>query len=863
LLEEQPMSVSHDFVQQTMEGGDLPKAEDMARLLVQENPTDANAYLLLGRILGMQGKYEDTAKALRESIQLDEKNPDAWRLLGLTSEFLAQYEEAIQSFKKALTLGQNQSQLHYYLGRIYANYAYRQRDANQARRHLHKSIEAERPPREAFLELAALEQPQRAVYVLQNALKRFPQEFEFYERLTALYLGSLNDTVGALATVTSAAEKEVMTDQLRFSAAVAHIRLGEHAQARQFLQDIETDNTEIDRFLRCMQTVTLIEQSIYEAAEPLVRSVIVEDLTNRLGFAAHCLLICCLMRQSRNHEAERVLAEVPENQSLYPLLLTGYPLGDYDLDLYLMEDLDGLAAKSTDRIVIGKARGLRALYKYSSRNDQADSALTGLIRDDLSFALGVFPDNMIYHQHLGYVLEELGDWREAIRQYLAAQFNSDVDLGINLHFLERVYQNKGEFTQLLNEIDQIIDSTYLGRERFIEYFLGQMVEFLYSKQEYKLVVRAAKQFSYQDFLDAGVLFELAYSYIETNDRKRGKICYETYLKNRGENSAVCNNLGLIYEKDGDYNEAARLFQKAIEIDKEDEIASRNLRRVQDVIQQILEQRRAAEKAVDLYMQEPTNIKRALARLYEERSSDELILCRMSRLASLLNLPEGEASQHLESFIGKRYLERVAGHVLQFDGEVLKASTILIPHFERELAIANHDEFVGRLTLEISAENLERKYGYDQSLLNRLSVVTSPELIVFLRRDMREAVFSLATQSYKATLILCGSIVEAILLDRLQTRRDSAIRSLENVFAKANKRMTADDKDIERWTLERLLDVAREENIISENLYHWGHGIRGFRNLVHPGVEQRKKIDVSRDGAEIAWQVVKHLLNELS
>jgi hypothetical protein len=64
-------------------------------------------------------------------------------------------------------------------------------------------------------------------------------------------------------------------------------------------------------------------------------------------------------------------------------------------------------------------------------------------------------------------------------------------------------------------------------------------------------------------------------------------------------------------------------------------------------------------------------------------------------------------------------------------------------------------------------------------------------------------------------------------------------------------------------LDRLLDVALEEKIISDNLYHWGHGIRGFRNLVHPGVEQRKTIEVSRENAEMAWNVVKRLLSEMS
>ena len=61
----------------------------------------------------------------------------------------------------------------------------------------------------------------------------------------------------------------------------------------------------------------------------------------------------------------------------------------------------------------------------------------------------------------------------------------------------------------------------------------------------------------------------------------------------------------------------------------------------------------------------------------------------------------------------------------------------------------------------------------------------------------------------------------------------------------------------------MLDVALEEKMISENLYHWGHGLREFRNLVHPGVEHRKSIEISRENADMAWNVIRRLLKELS
>ena len=128
--------------------------------------------------------------------------------------------------------------------------------------------------------------------------------------------------------------------------------------------------------------------------------------------------------------------------------------------------------------------------------------------------------------------------------------------------------------------------------------------------------------------------------------------------------------------------------------------------------------------------------------------------------------------------------------------------------------------------------------------------------------MKQLLLLLLSHTKSAFEFLCGSITEAVLLDALLVRRDIAIKALERILSKEGKRLKSDDTRLDRWVLDRLLDVALETNLISENLYHWGHGLRGFRNLVHPGVEQRQSIEVSRENAEMAWNVMKRLLTEI-
>jgi hypothetical protein len=265
----------------------------------------------------------------------------------------------------------------------------------------------------------------------------------------------------------------------------------------------------------------------------------------------------------------------------------------------------------------------------------------------------------------------------------------------------------------------------------------------------------------------------------------------------------------------------------------------------------------------LFSQEDRIIRRAIAGLYEERVEDDMILCNPERLATFLKLPTSEVDDRVEEFIGKRYFSQVEDPGVMFDGVVLRVNPALVPELEEEMVVAREEDFVEHVAVELSSANLDRKYGYNDSLVGQLSLLKSAELSAMLERDLREAVTALATQCYKSALVLCGSIVEVVLMDQLIARRDSALESLEQILTQKGKRVRARDKRINEWMLNTLLEVAREENLITQNLYYWGHGLRGFRNLVHPGAEQRRTVEVSKSNAEIAWSVVKRLLNELT
>jgi hypothetical protein len=109
-----------------------------------------------------------------------------------------------------------------------------------------------------------------------------------------------------------------------------------------------------------------------------------------------------------------------------------------------------------------------------------------------------------------------------------------------------------------------------------------------------------------------------------------------------------------------------------------------------------------------------------------------------------------------------------------------------------------------------------------------------------------------TRSYKTTQVMCGSIIEAVLLDKLSKQ--------------GKMKYLCDDKklrNINRMNLDDLLFVSLQEKLINEQLYHFAHALRGYRNLIHPGVEQRgQAMPISESNAKLAWDITRKLLKEI-
>jgi hypothetical protein len=136
-----------------------------------------------------------------------------------------------------------------------------------------------------------------------------------------------------------------------------------------------------------------------------------------------------------------------------------------------------------------------------------------------------------------------------------------------------------------------------------------------------------------------------------------------------------------------------------------------------------------------------------------------------------------------------------------------------------------------------------------------SFVHVPKLRVVIERDYAE--LSRIRDGVKSRMILAGGLIEALLLDALKE-----VEPLALATSTAPKDKTKAVRPLDEWALGSLLDVAVELKIIDVAAQKFGHGVRDYRNLIHPGLEIRSAQKVAVAEADIAEKVLVLIIRDL-
>ena len=150
-----------------------------------------------------------------------------------------------------------------------------------------------------------------------------------------------------------------------------------------------------------------------------------------------------------------------------------------------------------------------------------------------------------------------------------------------------------------------------------------------------------------------------------------------------------------------------------------------------------------------------------------------------------------------------------------------------------------------------------KIGYTDEFCRSLLLIHDNEMRDILQRDLRECAIAVVAGQDKTATIMCGSIIEAILILKLKERGFSKYD-----ISPLSSGKKATNYPIDEMGLNELLYVADKEKLLDKNNYHLGHYIRDYRNVIHPTKEIRMSEEVSHDNVVTMWAVLKRLVVDL-
>lgn len=145
-----------------------------------------------------------------------------------------------------------------------------------------------------------------------------------------------------------------------------------------------------------------------------------------------------------------------------------------------------------------------------------------------------------------------------------------------------------------------------------------------------------------------------------------------------------------------------------------------------------------------------------------------------------------------------------------------------------------------------------------------SFITSADDRTLIERDYEEVRKCFGASSHKATIVLCGSIVEALLLAHLTYDEQSAMQAAATLYRKKELRREVHKLGLEEWSFYELISVAAEMSVLNpKDTKQLAQQLKDYRNLIHPGLEKRKGIEPSEGRALAAIALLRLIVEALS
>ena len=185
--------------------------------------------------------------------------------------------------------------------------------------------------------------------------------------------------------------------------------------------------------------------------------------------------------------------------------------------------------------------------------------------------------------------------------------------------------------------------------------------------------------------------------------------------------------------------------------------------------------------------------------------------------------------------------------LQFDNLMLELRA-------NKIDIATYKEQSNSTKKEFS-ENDFLKQEFSKIDISKLNLDTNLETVINQR--LKEIEISLNNGASLSVIFLCGSTLEGLLLD-------IAIKNPQefNTSKTAPKDKSGKVKQLDKWTLDNLINTAFDVEFIKLDIKKFSHTLKDFRNYIHPRQQASQNFNPDEHTAQISWKVLQATIANL-
>lgn len=761
-------------------------------------------------------------------------------------------EKMLQSYvDKAVSVSdEDYSYACFLRGYVHTSYQYKDRDKYIAEKVLLQNIESEYPKDYAYCLYAdILEDKNTALNYLKSGLIKFPESPSIYASL--LKYCSKVESEQYICEI----ENKVIKDGPLICKVIEKL-LGRSSweKAAYFLNEliqITSSDDENLLYFHCLHAFSLIAQKTeIEYCKNTMLDIISKDLSNRLNYMPYLGYSWCCIMTNAIEDASIYIDKIPDSNVLKDFTDGPWCNIYIELNSIIQPLFSDIVCNLTDKEIIFKVQMLEALYIYSpsetydiNRFTKKNlSVLKKYLRnhnENLEVASAVFNMQKHYKQYFDAYktfVEMLKSYLDVDKKYLTGiDFLDDC----STKEVEQIYEDV--ITLLKNQVD-------IKTSSFVALVFDEMVNYLWNtdnKLKYLKIVDLAALINHFHIKNSSTLFEIAYSYAELDGKSvQAEKLYKILLEQDPQNSSVVNNLGVIFEKRGNLDKSFEYFKKAYELGGADKIHDRNFKRVSESI-------KTYQNSISLLEKENCWLLGRLTMLCEASNASDEFTCTYKNRPTVLNVSPTKGDELFDKFLHDKYIFKIST-----DGASKYKINPLVKHYlkqqQERLKENEQYEIIGS---KLNIDEL-RKIGYTDEAISAIDRISDETLKGILLRDFHECAVSVITQQYKSAIIICGSIIEAILVYVIEEK------GIKNYDIGTLLRGKVKSKPVKGMDLNELLELGKQEKIIDIEEYHLSSYVRAYRNIIHPSCEVRKLYNVDDLTANLMWKSLLAIMREV-